>query len=180
MLFVAIFSFLVNLVLQLWSKLLQSRGNHAGVNRTVRGSLGRPLTRREHLQLFSLAAINAFCEELSARVLWRSVFAVALIPAVFSQDQLGWLETVQDISTNAILTNPSITFYSNLGQSILFGLRHYNGIPSGMTGVSLTFLYGFLLVWMADQTRESIWLPIFSHTIADYCIFSVLVRRKLD
>jgi hypothetical protein len=177
---VTLFSLTVNFVLQLWSKLPQSRGNHSGVNRMVRGSLGRALTRREHLQLLSLAAINAICEELSARVLWRSIFAVACIPTFYGQNHLNWLETIQSISTNTILTDPSITLYSNLGQATLFGIRHYYGIPSGMTGVALTFLYGFLLGWMADQTGGSIWLPIFTHTIADYYIFSVLVRRKLD
>ena len=177
---VVTFSMIVNLVLQLWSNLLKSRGNHSGVNRLVRGSLGRKLTRRERLELFSLAAMNALCEELSSRVLWRSIFAVALVPTIFGKEQSNWLETVRDIPASRILTNASITLYSNLGQAMMFGIRHYNGIPSGLTGVGLTFIYGFLLGWMADQAEGSIWLPLISHTIADFYIFSVLVRKNID
>ena len=156
-LLVAFFALVVNLVLKIWSHATKSKGSHAGVKRMVEGSLGRSLTAREHMDLFGLAVANAFCEEVSSRVLWRSAFALALSD---SENQ------------------KSTQLYSNLGQAGVFGIWHYYGIPSGWTGVGLTFVYGFLMGWLADLDDNSLWLPLAAHTLADYYIFAIIARKR--
>ena len=149
---VFVLSFVVNVVLQTWSRLTQSKGSHDGVNAMVKGSLGRSLTVREHARLLTLAALNAFCEEMSSRVLWRSMFCLAL-------------------------GNKCRHDVTNIAQAICFGIWHYNGIPSGITGVVLTFVYGWIMGWLADYSN--LWLPLVAHTVADYYIFAILVRRSV-
>lgn len=159
---VLLFSLAVNLVLRSWSYLTKSRGSHTGVNDMVKESIGRSLTISEHTGLLGLAAANALCEEVSSRVLWRSAFALTLSPQPSSPFPFG----------------ESVAFYSNLGQAAVFGISHYYGIPSGLTGVALTFVYGFFMGWLADIEGGSLWLPLAAHTIADYYIFAILVRQK--
>jgi hypothetical protein len=168
-LLVLIFSLAVNLVLKLWSHVAQSRGSHAGVQSMVEGSLGRALTFREHVELWALAAVNALCEEIASRVLWRSAFAATLLPAVTLYTNMP-----PDITT----TNSTVSLYSNLGQAAVFGIWHYHGIPSGLTGVGLTFVYGYTMGLLFDVAGGSLWIPLVAHTVADYYIFAVLVRQK--
>jgi membrane protease YdiL (CAAX protease family) len=145
---VAVFAIMVNLVLSLWSSYTQSRGDHSGVNDMVQDSRGRRLTPREQMNLLFLAIINAFCEEVASRGFWRAEFQ-------------------KHLSVNA----------ANVVQSIIFGLWHYHGIPSGWTGVALTTVYGLFMGGLQDYSGGLL-LPIMAHSIADYFIFAVIARRK--
>ena len=136
-------------VLWLWSRSTQSRGRHAGVQRTVATTLGRSLTTREHAWLLWLALLNAWAEESTSRGLWRLEYA-------------------------RVLSEP---WQSNVCQAIVFGIWHYNGIPSGFTGIGLTFVYGGIMGMLAD-VGGGLFLPIVTHTIADYFIFAMIARRK--
>ena len=131
----------------------------------VEGSLGRSLSYQEHAKLLSLAAANAFCEEVSSRVLWRSAFALALDENDTEGDKRP---------------SDELLLHSNLAQATIFGIWHYHGIPSGWTGVALTFVYGLFMGWLADIQEGSLWLPLAAHTVADYYIFAVLVRKKVE
>ena len=147
---VCILSMISNEILALWSKLVRSRGSHSGVNAMVHDTIGRQLTISEHLRIFGFAVLNAICEELIS----RGFFMYELL-------HVGQTSKLQ----------------ANLGQAIAFGIWHYHGIPSGMIGVCLTFVYGFVMgiLW---EYGGGLLLPIMAHSIADYFIFSVIVRNK--
>ena len=143
-------SLAVHLVLSLWSRLARSRGNHKGVNAMTKKSLGRKLSFVEHLQLALLAFGNAFCEEIVSRGFFYREFI-----------------------TSAHLS-PNI---ANASQALAFGIWHFNGIPSGFTGVGLTFVYG-LIMGLLRNYGNGLLLPILAHTVADYFIFAVIVRKR--
>jgi membrane protease YdiL (CAAX protease family) len=113
-------------------------------------SLGRNLSTLEHVQLSFLAFGNAVCEEVVSRGFFYHEFRVSA--------QLS----------------PGI---ANVAQALAFGIWHYNGIPSGFTGIGLTSVYGLMMGLLRDY-GGGILLPIIAHTVADYFIFAVIVRRK--
>ena len=67
--------------------------------------------------------------------------------------------------------------HANLSQALVFGLWHYHGIPSGWTGVGLTFVYGYIM-GLLYQYGDGLFLPIVAHTIADYYIFTIIARNQ--
>ena len=144
---VVILSTQVNCVLSLWSTIWQSRGRHRGVEQMV-DSMPRRLTWKYHLYLVLLATINALCEEGESRGFWRSEYELA---GLSRRD-------------------------SNLAQALFFGIWHYNGIPSGVAGVCLTFVYGLLMGYLQDASHGLL-LPIIAHAVADYYIFANIARR---
>ena len=40
--------------------------------------------------------------------------------------------------------------WANLLQAAAFGVWHYHGVPSGLLGVALTFVFGLLMGWLVD------------------------------
>ena len=134
-----------NFVLDKWSSHNNHIYTHEGVHAWVDDSVGRSLSHREHVALLGLACINALCEEISSRGVWKSEF-------------LRYTNT------------------ANVLQAAAFGWWHYHGIPSGWTGVALTFVYGLLMGWLQDY-YGGLLVPIMAHTIADYFIFAVIARR---
>lgn len=142
-------SLLTNVVLSLWSKHHNSRGNHAGVHSMVKSSLGRTLTAKEHVQLASLGVLNAIAEEVSSRGFWLHEFML--------RGRLSF-------------------WHANMCQAASFGVWHYHGIPSGVTGVVLTAVYGFAM-GLLHQYGNGLLLPVAAHSIADYFIFAVIARR---
>ena len=142
----------VNFVLYAWSKIAKTRGNHEGVNRMLASSRDKnSLTPPEHLLYCGLAFVNATCEEVSFRFFWRAEFAVYL------SDR-----------------------HANLAQAAVFGILHYYGIPSGLAGVGLTFIYGWIMGLLMNHVGGGgLFLPIAAHTIADYYLFSSIARRKI-
>lgn len=126
----------VNFVLGAWSMASKSRGAHDGLEKYAKQLSSKPRLQEE-VELLSLAAANAFCEECTSRGFWRQEFV--------QTSGLSWV--------------------------------HAN-VPSGWSGVGLTFLYGLLMGWLADWSGGALLLPILTHTMADYYIFSVIMRRK--
>mmetsp|Transcript_39567 Transcript_39567/g.80726 ORF Transcript_39567/g.80726 Transcript_39567/m.80726 type:complete len:281 (+) Transcript_39567:38-880(+) len=147
---VLIMSAAVNLVLIAWSKQGQSRGDHAGMNATAEVSIGRQLGVAEHIQLVLFALGNAICEELVSRGFFFHLFL-----------------TDGHLSKNS----------ANLLQAAAFGVWHYHGVPSGMSGVFLTFIYGWLMGELMLH-GNGLYLPILAHSIADYFIFTVVLRQE--
>ena len=88
-----------------------------------------------------LAAMNSFAEEM----LYRGVLFAPL---------LRQLTTNQAISMTAVL----------------FGIAHYHGTPSGLPGMALTFIAGWVFGLAMVETR-SILLPWFLHFVPDAVIF---------
>jgi membrane protease YdiL (CAAX protease family) len=149
------FSIAVNMVLNLWSKTTGSKGDHAGLkefSKQRRSSMSES-TIRGQIELVSLAAINAACEECTSRGFWRHEFVTTA--------HLSWSQ-------------------ANIAQAIIFGVWHFHGVPSGWIGVGLTFVYGLLMGWMSDWSGGGLVLPILTHTVANYYIFAVIVRQKED
>lgn len=141
---------LTTIILALWSSHTKSRGDHTGVHSMVESSRGRVLSNREHLRLMAYAVVNAVCEEIASRGLWMHEFR-----------RRG------GVSSN---------LRANLLQAITFGIWHYHGIPSGWTGVALTFVYGLVMGLMFEY-GGGLLLPIVTHSIADYYIFAVIARK---
>jgi membrane protease YdiL (CAAX protease family) len=139
----------VNLVLYLWSHFTQSRGDHSGVNDMVEPSIGRALSWKEHLKILLLALVNSACEEVTSRFFWMAEF-------------------------NKYLPASNI---GNVCQSVVFGAWHYHGIPSGWTGVAMTFVYG-LIMGFFFQYGDGLLLPVMAHALADYYIFASIVRQQ--
>jgi membrane protease YdiL (CAAX protease family) len=141
---------ITNVVLSLWSKHHNhSRGDHEGVNAIVKSSFGRTLTPKEHIQLASVAVLNAMAEEASSRGFWLNEF---------------------------MLRGKLSFWHANLCQAISFGVWHCHGIPSGVTGVVLTAVYGFAM-GLLHQYGNGLLLPVVAHSIADYFIFAVIARQ---
>jgi len=163
LLFVGLLSGAVNLVLAAWSSYYNSRGNHGGVQDMVQESIGRSLSPRGHVKLLFMAFANAACEEVTSRGLLRTEFELA------AESFTGSTENYD--SDNKLL-------YSNLWQALVFGIWHYNGIPSGVPGVVLTFVYGLIMGLLADYNDGGLFAPILAHTVADYFIFSFIARRQ--
>jgi membrane protease YdiL (CAAX protease family) len=138
-----------NFVLQKWSSHSNHAYAHEGVHAWVDDSVGRSLSRREHFFLLVVAEINAACEEISSRGFWKNEFF---------------------LHTNSIQQ-------ANLLQAAAFGWWHYHGIPSGWTGVGLTFVYGLIMGLLQDY-YGGLLVPILAHTIADYFIFAVIARKS--
>jgi len=157
---VVLISIAVNGVLWLWSSIQQkSRGAHEGVHRMVKGTISRNLTTAEHLVLLGWSLVNAVCEEMSSRGLNRWEFATLLGSKSIPSNHVSFLDL------------------SNIWQAASFGLAHFYGVPSGWTGVILTFVYGWLMGTLHDAAGGLLY-PILTHTIADYFIFSQIARRR--
>jgi membrane protease YdiL (CAAX protease family) len=152
LLLVLLISAMVNLVLWLWSRFFLTRGNHGGVNEMVASSVGRSLSRKEHVVIAAWAVANAVFEEIMSRGLWRLEFARSVDP-------------------------PMSLTHSNILQAAIFGIWHYDGIPSGLPGVVLTFFYGLMMGLLMDY-GQGLLLPILAHSIADYFIFAIIARQK--
>mmetsp|Transcript_2875 Transcript_2875/g.4541 ORF Transcript_2875/g.4541 Transcript_2875/m.4541 type:complete len:108 (+) Transcript_2875:653-976(+) len=67
---------------------------------------------------------------------------------------------------------------SNVIQSFSFGMAHWYGVPSGATGVFLTFVYGLVMGLLRIFGGGGMFLPILCHSIADLFIFVVVARKK--
>jgi membrane protease YdiL (CAAX protease family) len=154
-----VISVATSFVLQQWSKWSSSHGSkthhacaHEGVRAWVDDSVGRSLSGREHFSLLGMALVNASCEEVSSRGFWKREFLRSTGATVHSAN---WL------------------------QAAAFGWWHYRGIPSGWAGVGLTFVYGFIMGLLQDH-YGGLLVPILAHTIADYFIFSVIARKKIN
>lgn len=97
---------------------------------------------------FLFATINAICQE----IIFRGVLQDALKSAVAKDSA-------------AILL-----------QAVLFGLIHIEGIPSGLTGVVMAFLYGSAL-GMLKRMSGGLLLPVAVHFIADLFIFFLVFYK---
>ena len=189
--------------------------HHKGVDELVQSTVGRSLSLSEHFGLGLWALINAVCEELESRGLNRVEFtALAHFCEEDDDDDrsIFWATTTTPSSSSATAAlsfqplllrlaakiglqnhNP-ITASSNFWQATVFGLSHYYGIPSGWTGVALTFVYGWILGLLAtvlgSSSRSSssstpgssspcaLWAPIATHALADYFIFAYIARQQ--
>lgn len=117
----------------------------------VKDTCGRSLSLQEHVRILGLAFVNGACEEVTSRFFWMTEFEVYLSP-----------------------------FQANIAQAAVFGIWHYHGIPSGLTGVGLTFVYGGIMGYLYQYYGEGLCLPIVTHGVVDYYIFTIIARQKKD
>jgi membrane protease YdiL (CAAX protease family) len=171
-------------VLWVWSELTRSRGTHHGVtamadratasNHGDGGKIG--LSASQHLVFASFALGNALCEEVVSRGLFLGGLATQhgppALPVMLREGETtaGWLATLSSFVWASFMWPP------NLWQAAGFGCAHYYGVPSGVLGVVLTFVYGLLMgtlyVWCGGLI-----VPVLAHTAADYFIFAVIARK---
>ena len=53
---------------------------------------------------------------------------------------------------------------------------HYHGIPSGFSGVILTFMYGIIMGFLV-MYENGLLIAVLIHAINDYFIFTVIAKR---
>jgi membrane protease YdiL (CAAX protease family) len=159
---VLLLSLATNAVLWIWSTSQQkSRGAHEGVHRMVIDTMNRKLSGQEHVLLIIWSFINAFCEEIISRG--------------FNRWEFSSIQGTEVSTLNGHLD--PIFGWSNLWQATTFGLAHFYGVPSGWTGVLLTFVYGGLM-GLLQSAGGGLLYPILTHTMADYFIVSQIARRR--
>ena len=61
----------------------------------------------------------------------------------------------------------------HVGQAAVFGLIHWQGVPSGIVGMVLAGGWGLGLSLLRDRTG-GLWTPWLAHVAADLCIFALL------
>ncbi|MBN1351050.1 CPBP family intramembrane metalloprotease [candidate division KSB1 bacterium] len=94
---------------------------------------------------FGFAIVNAIIEEF----IWRGALWRSLAP-IFSPVAIIIL------------------------QALSFGAIHFEGIPSGVPGVVLAFIYG-LMLGIIRHKSNGLLLPVIAHFFADLCIYGYLV-----
>lgn len=141
-------TFLTFVVLQLWARWAAPKYGRMGELKRAVSAKQQPWTLQLVLKVLGLAVANGIAEE--------SVFRGLFLPRL-AKSGLGDLK-------------------ANLSQAISFGIFHWNGIPSGPSGVALTFVYGAVMGWLF-QICGGLGAPVLAHSAADFFIFAVLVRR---
>ena len=135
------------------------------------------LAHRERLLYGSLAVINAACEEIVFRWFRQSEFSVYLRD---DDDDRHHHHRPGDVFGRNIAFGRFLRLDANVAQAALFGTLHYHGIPSGFAGVSLTFVYGWIMGVLSEDVGDGgLFLPVVAHAISDYYyLFSSVARGK--
>jgi hypothetical protein len=104
---------------------------------------GQPVPNPQRMAAWAIlfAAMNAFVEE--------SIFRNALLSSL--EPEFG--------AQQAIFVSATI-----------FGLGHWNGLPSGTAGVLMTWVFGYLAAKAMVETKGMFW-PWFMHALPDCVIF---------
>ena len=139
------------LVLEIWAVKMKTTGSHQGVSNMVKNTKDRKLPLKTFSTLLLFAIGNSLCEEAE----YRGLYLKELTTAGYSFHE------------------------ANLIQSISFGFVHWHGIPSGITGVLLTFVYGEIMGIMKYYGKGML-MPVISHAIADWFIFTVVARKSFS
>jgi len=107
---------------------------------------------REHARL----AVLSFWDAVGQEMIWRGLFMHELLAhSTFTQDTV------------------------NILQAVSFGMVHWYGIPSGWSGMGLTFIYGWFLGWLVLTLRGML-LALLVHWFADYFIYAVIARKQFN
>jgi len=157
-------------VLYLWSLGTKSSGKHRGVmkmmkpqddennEKSTKGkksemeeNADRSLSVKAKLKLTVLAFLNALGEEFGTRGLF-----------------LFELQRDAGLDPN----------WANFIQAFSFGAQHWEGIPSGWTGVGLTTIYGFIMGLLTQYGGLS--AAVLVHGVADYYIFVYVARMEFS
>jgi membrane protease YdiL (CAAX protease family) len=193
-------SVVVAAVLYAWSWLTRSRGLHHGVN-AMRDQQacataaaadhqrsedsGVVMLLRQHTTLIMFAFTNALCEEVVARGLFLGALA-ALYGPYSPPPELAKADGTTAASVLALMSDmplvlavgrSCVVWVPNTCQAIGFGIAHWHGVPSGPSGVALTFVYG-LLMGSLHQWSGGLLLPVLCHGVADYFIFAVIAMSQ--
>ena len=78
---------------------------------------------------------------------------------------------VMSVATSLVSWEP------NICQAVGFGIAHWNGVPSGPSGVALTCVYGLLMGGL-HEWGGGLAIPTLAHAVADYFIFAVIAARR--
>ncbi|CAE8582079.1 unnamed protein product [Polarella glacialis] len=143
------------LVLNQWSESTRKGSDDHDVVRSFVADTGTPddkLSFQEHARLLVLSCIDAVGQEM----IWRGLFLHDLL-----------------------LTGAFSPGVANVLQAISFGMIHWYGIPSGWSGIALTFVYGWFLGWLV-LTLDGMILALLVHWSADYFIYTVIARKRFS
>lgn len=105
---------------------------------------------------------------------WRYLFIsipIALLLAVANSFS-------EEVSYRNALLNPLVDIVGRnqamLITAVLFGLAHYQGVPSGLSGIALSAILGFLLAKSMLDTKGMFWAWLI-HFLQDVLIFTYLM-----
>ena len=65
---------------------------------------------------------------------------------------------------------------ANTLQALSFGIAHWHGVPSGYSGVALTFVFGWLMGALS-QYGGGLLFPVVVHAISDWFIFAKVAQN---
>lgn len=84
----------------------------------------------------------------------------------------------EEVSYRNALLNPLVDIVGRnqaiLITAVLFGLAHYQGVPSGLLGIALSAILGFLLAKSMLDTKGMFWAWLI-HFLQDILIFTYLM-----
>jgi len=141
------------LILNQWSEAVRKGSDD---HRVVRGYVDGTGTPREALgwgQLGRLGALSLF-DAAGQEMIWRGLFLHELL------------------ASGAFGAGAC-----NVLQAVSFGAVHWHGIPSGWSGMGLTFVYGWFMGWLV-LTLRGMGLALLVHWCADFFIYTVIARKK--
>jgi membrane protease YdiL (CAAX protease family) len=115
--------------------------------------------------------IAVFTQFIPARPLWQLLIGglgFALLNA-----------TVEEVIFRGIVWDGVEEIVGNpwgvlVAQAVLFGTAHFHGVPSGITGACLAFIYGIMLGVIRMRARGLLMVTI-THVFADIVIFCILL-----
>ena len=105
-----------------------------------------------YIELIIFALLFAVINAVTQEIIFRGVFQDALSVA-FGKD-----------------------IYAILIQALIFGLIHSEGVPSGLIGIFMAFIYGSVL-GILKKTSGGLLLPIMVHFITDLAIFFLVFYK---
>lgn len=107
------------------------------------------LSHREHLRLTLLSGNDAVGQE----IVWRGMFL------------------------HGLLATGMPSGVCNVIQAVSFGAAHWYGIPSGWSGMGLTFVFGWFMGWLVI-TQDGMAMALAVHWVADYFIYTSIARKS--
>jgi membrane protease YdiL (CAAX protease family) len=121
--------------------------------------------------LFLHPDITVFTQFIPARPLWQLLIGglgFALLNA-----------TVEEVIFRGIVWDGVEEIVSNrwgilLIQAVFFGTAHFQGVPNGIVGACLAFIYGIMLGVIRMRSRGLLMVTI-THVFADIVIFCILL-----
>ncbi|OHD54935.1 MAG: hypothetical protein A2Y33_02990 [Spirochaetes bacterium GWF1_51_8] len=102
---------------------------------------------------------------------------IALILGFSLFNAIGEETVFRGILQEALKTVFPFPFAAVTIQCLLFGVWHFYGFPSGVSGMALVWLWGAALGWLRERTGGML-APLLAHFFADFTIILIVVLTR--